>query len=107
MATFVTVAKKAEVGPGQLRSVKLDSGASLCLANVGGSFYAVGGECPHQRGILADGALEDNIVICPMHGAMFDVTTGEVQGPPADDSLVTYEVRVEGDNIQVALEQAG
>ena len=100
---FRTVAKASEVGPGQLKRVELNNGAQVCLANVDGTFYAIGGECTHQGGPLAEGELDGIIVTCPLHGAMFDVTSGEVQGPPADDSEPKYEVRVEGDEVQVAL----
>jgi 3-phenylpropionate/trans-cinnamate dioxygenase ferredoxin subunit/naphthalene 1,2-dioxygenase system ferredoxin subunit len=104
MPGFVNVAKLSEIAPGQLRFVRSAGGATACLANVGGKIYAVAGECPHERGVLADGTLEGEILICPLHGSMFDVTTGEVQGPPADDGLATYEVRVQGDDIQVAID---
>jgi len=99
---FVTVASASEVGPGQLKGVTLSDGTHVCLANVGGTFYAIAGECSHQGGPLAEGELDGNIVTCPWHGAMFDVTSGEVQGPPADDSVAAYQVRLRGDDVQVA-----
>ena len=104
MAEFVTVAKTSELAPGQLNQIELGDGTKLCLANVDGTFYVIGGECTHQGGPLAEGALDRTIVTCPWHGAMFDVTSGEVQGPPADDSEPKYEIRVQGDDVQVAVE---
>lgn len=104
MAEFVTVANISELGPGQLKKIDLDDGTKLCLANVDGTFYAIGGGCTHQGGPLAEGTLDRTVVTCPWHGAMFDVTSGEVQGPPADDSEPKYEVRVQGDDVQVAVE---
>ena len=103
MAKFRTVANISEVGPGQLKRVKLDDGAEICLANVDNIFYAIAGECTHMGGPLAEGALDRTIVTCPWHGSMFDVTSGEVQGPPADASQRKYEVRVQGDKVQVAV----
>lgn len=103
MARFETVAKVADVGPGQLKHVELEGGGQVCLANIDGAFYAIGGECTHSGGPLAEGELEGTTVTCPWHGAMFDVTSGEVQGPPADDSEPTYDVRVKGDDVQVAV----
>ena len=104
MAKFRTVAKVSEVAPGQLKHVKLDDGTQICLANVDNTFYAIAGECTHMGGPLAEGALDRTIVTCPWHGSMFDVTSGEVQGPPADVSEPKYEIRVQGDNVQVAVE---
>ncbi len=101
MAKFRTVAKVSDVEPGQLRQVKLDDGTQVCLANVDGTFYAIAGKCTHVGGPLGDGAMDGTTVTCPWHGAMFDVTSGDVQGPPADDSEPMYEVRVQGDEVQV------
>ncbi len=104
MPEFRTVAKVSELGPGQLKPIELDGEHQICLANIDGTFYAIGGKCTHEGGPLAEGALDRTIVTCPWHGAMFDVTSGEVQGPPADDSEPKYEVRVQGDDVQVAVE---
>lgn len=50
----------------------------ILIANVEGNFYAVDGVCTHRFGFLARGKLEKNIIICPVHGAQYDVTTGKV-----------------------------
>lgn len=103
MAEFKTVAQTSEVEPGQLKHIELDGDIQVCLANVDGTFYAIGGECTHAGGSLGEGELDGKIVTCPLHMAQFDVTTGEVVGPPASDSEPKYEVRVEGDDVQVAV----
>ncbi len=103
MADFQTVAKASEVAPGELKHVELAGDTQVCLANVDGTFYAIGGECTHMGGPLGEGELDGTTVTCPWHGAMFNVTTGEVLGAPADDPEPKYEVRVEGDDVQVAL----
>ena len=103
MTEFTTVVKVSEIGPGQVKKVELGGRGPVCVANVGGVFYAIGSECTHSGGPLAEGELEGTVVTCPWHGAMFDVTTGEVQGPPAEDPEPAYEVRVEGDEVQVAV----
>ncbi len=87
--------------------MELDDGTSICLANVGGTFYAISGVCSHMGGPLAEGELEDTVVTCPWHGSIFDVTSGEVLGAPADDDVAKYEARVQGDAVQVAAGQAG
>lgn len=103
MAEFKTVAKVSEVGPGQLKHVELNDCTQVCLANVDGTVYAIGGACTHEGGPLAEGELDRTTVTCPWHGAMFDASSGEVQGPPADDSVPAYEVRVQGEELQVAV----
>ena len=103
MADYVTVAKASELAPGQLKHVELDDGTQICLANIGGRFYAVGGECPHQGGPLGEGELEGTEVTCPWHGGGLDVTTGQGTAPPIDGSVPTYDVQVDEDDIKVAL----
>ena len=104
MAEFKTVASVSEVEPGQLKQIELDDGKQVCLANIDGTYYAIGGECTHMGGPLGEGELDGTTVTCPWHSGEFDVTTGEVKGPPPDDPEPKYEVRVEGDDVQVALE---
>ncbi len=56
----------------------------------------------HASGWAAgEGELEGTVVTCPWHGAQFEVTTGQVVGPPAGQSVATYKVVVEGEEIQV------
>jgi len=50
----------------------------ILLGNVDGNFYAMDAVCSHHGGYLPIGKLEKNIVICPVHGSQFDVTTGKL-----------------------------
>ena len=102
MAEFVAVAKLSEVGPGQLKQIELDDGTQICLANVDGTLYAIDGECTHMGGSLGEGELEGTTVTCPLHSSAFDVTTGEVKDGPAHEPQRKFEVRVEGEEVQVA-----
>jgi nitrite reductase/ring-hydroxylating ferredoxin subunit len=103
MAEFKSVAKASDLPPGSLKQVELEDGTQLCLANVDGTLYAIGGECTHMGGPLGDGELDGAMVTCPWHSAEFDVTTGKVLNPPAEEDEPKYDVRVEGDDVQVAL----
>ncbi|MEX2158961.1 MAG: non-heme iron oxygenase ferredoxin subunit [Dehalococcoidia bacterium] len=103
MSEFKSVAKVDELAPGELKQIELEDGSQICLANVSGTYYAIGGECTHMGGPLGEGELDGNIVTCPWHSGEFDVTTGEVKGPPPEENAPTYDVRVEGKEIQVGL----
>ena len=103
MPEFKTVAKVDELQPGELKQIELEDGTQICLANVGGTHYAIGGECTHMGGPLGEGELDGKIVTCPWHSGEFDVTTGEVLGPPPEENEPVYEVRVDGDDVQVAV----
>lgn len=103
MSKFVTVVKTSELPMGQARQVELEDGTQICLANVDGAFYAIGGACTHRGGPLGEGSLDGTIVTCPWHAGKFDVTSGEAKGPPVNDPEPTFEVRLAGDDVQVAL----
>jgi len=42
-------------------------------------------------------------VTCPWHGAKFNVTTGEVAGPPARTGVSSYRCRVNGSDVEVEI----
>ncbi|HVA93161.1 MAG TPA: bifunctional 3-phenylpropionate/cinnamic acid dioxygenase ferredoxin subunit [Chloroflexota bacterium] len=89
---------------------QIESGGALCvkvgnervaLFNVDGEIYATDDTCSHAQASLSDGWLEDNEVTCPLHGAVFNVTTGQALTLPATKPVRTYGVRVDGEDIYV------
>ncbi len=101
MADFQTVAKASEIAPGTMKLVDL-AGEEVVIANVDGTFYAFGNECTHEGGPLGEGDLEGRTVICPWHATVFDIESGNPIEGPADDPIPVYDVRLEGDDVQVA-----
>ena len=97
---FVKVAGLSELSPGKMKSVEVGDDQVL-LANVGGTIYACDNLCTHALAPLADGDLDGEQVECPLHGSVFNVTTGEVIDPPAMESLKVFQVRIEGQDILV------
>jgi 3-phenylpropionate/trans-cinnamate dioxygenase ferredoxin subunit len=94
------VAKRDEVPPGTTKSVEVD-GVGVLLCNVDGTLYAVEDVCTHDGGPLDQSQLDGSRIMCPRHGALFDVTTGAALTLPAVVPLPTYDVRVEGDDVVV------
>lgn len=100
----------ATLSPGTVREV-LVGPSSILLARVGPLVFAVEAVCPHQGGLLADGALAGRRLTCPVHGAVFDVGNGGVLAdpfgiePPAGGvaPLSSYPTRVENGMVQVDL----
>ncbi len=103
MADWITVANVSEVGSGDRIVLEVDD-EYVAVFNVDGSYYAIGDVCTHDDGPLADGDLDGFEIECPRHGARFDIRTGEVLTPPAATATRRYEVRVEGDDIQIWFE---
>lgn len=102
MAEFVKVASANEIAPGHGMLVTV-KGRDIALFNVDGNFFALSNACTHEEGPLAEGEISGHEVICPWHGAKFDVRTGEVLGPPAYDAVTRYDVRVTGGDIEIAV----
>jgi nitrite reductase (NADH) small subunit len=102
MATFVTVARTDELTPGQGKLVEVNR-KRIALFNVGGRYYALDDTCPHRGAPLSEGELEGTAVVCPWHGAIFDLGTGDVTRPPAAVGVATYDVRIDGEEIAIAV----
>ncbi len=95
-----TVARKADIPPGTAKPFQI-AGVDVLVCNVDGSFYAIEDVCTHDGGALDQGTLEGRCVVCPRHGATFDVETGAALTLPAVIGLKTFTVRLEGDAIVV------
>jgi nitrite reductase (NADH) small subunit len=102
MGKFVKVATTGVLAPGEGKLVDA-AGKKIALFNVDGTFYAIDETCTHRGGPLSEGMLMGTEVTCPWHGAVFDVRTGSVLAPPAPRDVARYNVRVEGEDIEVEL----
>ena len=100
MAAYIKVANADELQPGQGKLVTAGD-QRVALFNVDGTCYAIDNTCTHRGGPLSDGALEDDVVTCPWHGARFCVRDGQVQEPPAQKSVTSYPVRVTDGSIEI------
>ena len=100
MAEFVTVGGAADVPEGDMKVFEVGD-APILVARVDGSLYAFSDICTHQGCNLNQGELEGTEIECECHGSVFDITTGEVVSPPAQDPLPVYPVREEGGSLQI------
>ncbi|MEX0679018.1 MAG: Rieske (2Fe-2S) protein [Pirellulales bacterium] len=100
MPGFVTVAKVGAIPEGTGAAFAVGD-RLVAVFNLGGGRYrAINDVCPHMGASLADGALEEGVVTCPWHAWRFRVADGAW----CDNSRIktdTFDVRVEGDEIQV------
>lgn len=76
-------------------------GEAVLLVRQGEDAFAIGAECTHYHGPLAEGAIEDGEVRCPWHHACFDIRTGEALHAPALSPLPCWKVERQGDNVVV------
>ena len=96
----VLVGKAADLQPGM--AVRVEAGGTpVAVFNVGGAFYAIADTCSHEESSLSEGYVDEDIVECPKHGAMFHIPTGEVRSLPATRSVATFATVVDGDELYV------
>lgn len=100
MAEFQAVSRADDLKEGEMRAFDV-RGTKIAVVNVAGEFHAFGDTCTHMQCSLAEGDLEETTVICPCHGSEFDVTSGEVLRGPAREPVGSFEVQVEGGNLEV------
>jgi 3-phenylpropionate/trans-cinnamate dioxygenase ferredoxin subunit len=95
------LARVSAIAPGTTHRVEHD-GESILICNVAGTLYAIEDLCTHDGGELDQGELDGCRIMCPRHGAFFDVTTGAALSLPAILPVRTYPLRIDGDDIYVA-----
>jgi 3-phenylpropionate/trans-cinnamate dioxygenase ferredoxin subunit len=103
MADWKKVTTTAEIPQGSFKGFEVGFDRIL-IAHVGDEFYCLADECTHDGEPISTGFLKRNELICSRHGARFDVRTGEVTRAPAIVPLDKYEIKVEGGDIYVKLE---
>ena len=96
------IARGAEIAPGSSKAVDV-AGVMVMLCNVDGSFYAIEDVCTHDGAPLDQGILEGACIVCPRHGATFDVRTGEALTLPAFLPVCTFPVRADGEDVIIEL----
>jgi len=75
----------------------------IVIFNIADKFFAIGNVCTHDNGPLGDGDLEGYNIVCPRHGAQFDVRTGQAVQMPAAVDILAYPVQVRDGNIFVGI----
>lgn len=87
-----------ELRPGKTVCVNLD-GREILLCRTAAGLFAVDNLCTHAAARLCEGRLRGNSIICPLHGAAFDVRDGTALTRPARDRLRVYPLRVDGEDV--------
>ena len=102
MTELIEVCPVEDLKPGDVRLVEGED-LEIGVINCAGTFYAIEDVCTHDGGPLDQGELQGCRIMCPRHGALFDVTSGAALTLPAVVPLDTYAVRTDGDEVLVDL----
>ncbi len=76
------------------KPVKVDlEGTPVCVTKIGEEIFAIADTCSHSDASLSEGDVTDFKIECWLHGAEFDLRTGDVLTPPASIPVETFEVK--------------
>ncbi len=100
---FFPICKVEELPEGERIFIAIGD-APVVIFNISGAYYAIDDRCTHDEGPLGEGDVEDSQIICPRHGARFDIRTGNVLSLPAVQGVSSYPIRVVEGTIEIGLE---
>ena len=100
MFNLIKVASKKDLPPGKALAVTVGE-KTIAVFNSGGKFFAIDDACAHAGGPLSEGEVNGEVVTCPWHGATVDITTGACLNDIAPESVQSYKVVVEGEDIKI------
>lgn len=93
----------ADLAPGKT-ACRTVAGVRVIVARAqDGAYFVVGAMCSHAMLPLDEGRVRGGSIVCPHHGARFDLKSGRVLGPPASAPIAAWPTRVEGDEVRVWL----
>ena len=101
---YYRIAKVADLPEGERLFFELE-GKPIVLFLLKGEYLAIADECSHDQGSIGEGELDGEEIICPRHGARFDLRTGKVLSFPAVKDIEVYPVRVKDDYLEVAIKK--
>ncbi len=87
--------------PGKPQSIVVD-GEPVCIARIGDEVFAVSNVCSHSYAELSDGEVKGFAIECWLHGADFDLRTGQALTLPATESIETYRVNRDGNQLTIS-----
>nr|XP_039266957.1 apoptosis-inducing factor 3-like [Styela clava] len=97
----VTACKVQDMKNGEMREIEFDNLGKVLLIKDSDKFSAVSHKCTHYGAPLIKGVLSKGRVRCPWHGACFNTKTGDIEDFPGLDSLQSFDVFVQGNDVIV------
>lgn len=99
------VAAYSELAVDEPTAVEVE-GRPVALVRTESAVHAVHDVCSHERVALSEGEVVDGAIECWLHGSMFDLVTGKPTCLPATEPVPVYAVKIDGDDVFVALTEA-
>lgn len=98
---FVALEKLINLHDGYRRRFKIDQ-LDILILQEQGKLAIVQSRCPHRQFPLTDAEVVDNVIVCPVHGYGFDLSSGRSLEPSCP-GLAVWPVVYEGNAIGIML----
>ena len=102
--SYYPICSTDDLPPGERLFIEIGEDP-VVVFNIAGDYYAIADVCTHDDGPLGDGEVENHEIVCPRHGARFDITTGEVLTLPAVKGVASYPIRVKDDMVEIGVQE--
>ena len=99
----IKVLNKSELLINHSKVVNVNN-TEIAVFNVEGEYFAINDRCSHAEASLSEGEVYDCKVEWPLHGAEFDLKTGESLTPPASKAVVCYQISTDEESIYIELD---
>ena len=99
---FLEIAPSTQLPEGERLFIEV-GGKSIVIFNLAGKLFAIGDICSHDNGPVGDGEIQGTEIICPRHGARFDIRSGKATALPAVVDIPAYPVRVAEGMIEIGM----
>lgn len=90
---YYRIAPVSEFPAGERLFLEIE-GFPIVVFALAGEYFATGDLCSHDGGAIGEGELIGEEIVCPRHGARFNIKTGEALSLPAVEGIPVYPVRV-------------
>lgn len=100
--TFYTLGPAEDLPAGERIFIEVDD-TPVVVLNISGKYYAIGDVCTHDGGPLGDGQVDGYQIICPRHGARFDIRSGKAVALPAVIDTPWYPIRVIDGQLEIGI----
>ena len=97
---YIQVADTTDIELSHSVSVNVN-GKNILICNTEEGFFAVQDMCTHALIPLCGGLIQGTLISCPLHGAVFDLKTGEVMSQPSFEHIETFKLKIEGTSISL------
>lgn len=100
--SYIYAIEADDVPAGKTRAVEV-AGHNVLICHAKDELFAVENMCSHAMSPLEDGRLRAYRLVCPLHGASFDVRDGSAKGQPATKPIKTYPLRVVAGRVEISI----